>query len=126
MPLDPSVPAGSVREFIALAKAHPGSITFASSRSGGAMHLSGELFKLLAGMVHVPYKGGGPAVADLVSGHVSAMFDSMITAVPNINTGKIRPLGITTQKRSTALLELPTIAEAGLPGYDASVWWATT
>lgn len=65
-------------------------------------------------------------MADLVSGHVSAMFDSMITAVPNINTGKIRPLGLTTQKRSTALPELPTIAEAGLPGYDASVWWATT
>lgn len=121
----PSVAAQSVKEFIGLAKSKPGMISFASSGSGGAMHLSGELFKQMAAvdLVHVPYKGGGPALADVIGGQVQAMFDNVITALPNVKAGRVRALGVTSAARAEALPDLPTIAEAGLPGYEAYVWW---
>jgi tripartite-type tricarboxylate transporter receptor subunit TctC len=121
----PSLPVRTVKEFITLAKGRPGAITFASSGTGGAMHLSGELFKVQGGVdiLHVPYKGGGPAVIDLLGGHVSVMFDNLITAIPNIRSEKVRALGVTTTQRAAQLPSVPTISESGLPGYDAFVWW---
>jgi tripartite-type tricarboxylate transporter receptor subunit TctC len=121
----PSVQATTLAEFIALGKSTPNGITYASSGSGGAMHLSGELFKMLTGanLVHVPYRGAGPAVADLVGGQVQAMFDNMITALPNIKSGRVRPLGITSKARHPSLASVPTIEEAGVAGYESYVWW---
>ena len=121
----PSVAARSVTEFIALARSRPGALSFASSGSGGAMHLSGELFKQMAqiDIVHVPYKGGGPALADVIGGQVQSMFDNLITALPNVKAGRVRALGVTSPTRAEALPEVPTIAESGLTGYEAFVWW---
>ena len=121
----PSVPAISVKELIALAKAKPGQINFASGSTGSAGHLAGELFKTMAGvnMVHIPYKGAAPAVVDLLGGHVSLMFDNMSSALPNIKSGRVRALAVTTLQRSPLLPQLPTISEAGLRGFDISTWF---
>ena len=121
----PSVPATSVQEFIALAKAQPGKLNYGSSGYGGAGHLSGELFNLMAGVniTHVPYKGGGPAMLDLIGGQIQSIFATLPTALAHMRTGKIRGLAVVTAKRAPALPELPTIAEAGVPGYAASNWY---
>ena len=121
----PSLPVKSVKELIALARARKGEINYSSSGSSGPQHLAGELFKLMAkvDMTHVPYKGGGPAVVALLGGHVQAMFSTPVSALPHVNTGKLRPLGVTSLKRFDALPEVPTISEAALPGYEAVTWW---
>jgi tripartite-type tricarboxylate transporter receptor subunit TctC len=118
-------PAHSVTEFIANAKANPGKVTFASSGHGTSVHLSGELFKRMAGieMLHVPYRGGGPALNDLIPGRVDVMFNNIGSVLPLIQGGKLRGLGVTTAKRSPAIPQLPPIAEAGLPGFDVSSWY---
>ncbi|HUP93304.1 MAG TPA: tripartite tricarboxylate transporter substrate binding protein [Burkholderiales bacterium] len=120
----PSVPAKNVKELIALLRARPGQMTYSSGGVGGSTHLAGELFKLLAkvDMVHVPYKGGGPAVADLVGGQVMLTFANLTTVLPFANAGRLRALAVTSIRRSPALPELPTMAEAGVPGFDASTW----
>ena len=121
----PSVAAKNVKELIALAKAQSGKLTYGSSGVGGAGHLAGVLFDQLAGtkMIHVPYKGGAPAIIALVSGEVNMVFATAETAVPQVKAGKIRALGVTTAKRSALVPDLPTIAEAGLPGYEANNWY---
>lgn len=123
--VNPTLPAKSVRELIALAKAKPGSLNFGSAGNGTSQHLSAELFKVLAGvdMVHVPYKGTTPALADLLAGQVQLAFDNIPALLPHIQSGKLRALAVTSAARSQALPELPTVAETGLPGYDASVWF---
>jgi tripartite-type tricarboxylate transporter receptor subunit TctC len=121
----PSVPANSVKELIAYAKANPGKLNFASSGNGTSIHLSGELFKTTAGveMTHVPYKGSAPAVTDLLGGQVQLMFDNMPSALPHVKAGKLKALGVTTAKRFPAAPDIPAIAEAGVPGYEASSWF---
>ena len=123
--VNPSVPAKTVQELIALARAEPGKLTYGSSGAGNAGHLAGELFKSMTKteMVHVPYKGGAPAMIDLIAGQVQLVFSSAPTAVPQVRAGKIRALAVTTLKRSTVLPDLPTIAESGLPGYEADNWY---
>jgi tripartite-type tricarboxylate transporter receptor subunit TctC len=120
----PSVPAKSVRELIALAKARRGALTYASAGIGSSNHLSGELFRTMAGVdiVHVPYKGGGAAVTDLLGGQVSMYFGTTPSTMPHVRTGKLRALGVTTAKRTPAAPDVPTIAESGLPGYEQSAW----
>ena len=121
----PSVPARNVRELMALAKGRPGKLTFGSSGSGNAGHLAGELFKSMAkvDMVHVPYKGGAAAMLDLIGGRIDLVFSSASPALPQIAAEKIRALAVTTLKRSALLPEVPTIAESGLPGYEALNWY---
>ena len=121
----PSVPAKSVKEFIALARSRPGQLNYASAGIGTPPHLAGELFKTMAGvnMVHVPYKGNGPAYTDLLGGQVSVMFPTIPTAIPHVRAGKLRALAVTTAKRTAITPELPTIAESGVPGYDVSSWY---
>lgn len=118
----PSVPAKSVKELIALAKAKP--LNCGSSGVGGAGHLALELFNLQAGtkIVHVPYKGGGPAIIDLLAGNINLIFATGASSINHVKAGKIRALGVTTAKRSALAPELPTIAEAGLPGFEANNW----
>ena len=120
-----TVPAKTVQELIAVARAQPGKLTYGSSGSGNAGHLAGELFKSMAKveMVHVPYKGGAPAMIDLIAGQIQLIFSSPPTAVPQVKAGKIRALAVTTAKRSAILPELPTIAESGLPGFEADNWY---
>ena len=121
----PSLPVKSVKEFIVLAKARPGQLSYASSGSGSTSHMSGELLKTLTGidMVHIPYKGGAPALTDLVAGQVSAYFAGLSTALPMIKAGRIKPLAVTGVKRSAALRDVPTVAESGLAGFEASNWY---
>ena len=121
----PSVPAKSVQELIALARAQPDKLSYGSSGAGNAGHLAGELFNGMAGikMVHIPYKGGAPAMIDLIAGQVQLVFASAPTAVPQVKAGKIRGLAVTTARRSIILPDLPTIAEAGLPGFEADNWY---
>ncbi len=121
--LHPTVAAGSVKELIALAKSK--SLSYGSSGVGGTGHLAGELFNVLAGtkLVHIPYKGGGPAMIDLVGGQVQLVFATGASAVPQIKGGKIKGIAVTTIKRSALMPELPTIAESGLAGYDANNWY---
>ena len=121
----PSMPFKNVKELIAYAKANPGKLTYSSAGTGGGTHLAGELFKSIAGveMVHVPYKGSAPAMADLLGGQVQLMFSDAPTAMPQIKSGKVRALGVGSPKRSALAPDLPTIAEAGVPGYDADNWW---
>jgi tripartite-type tricarboxylate transporter receptor subunit TctC len=121
----PSVPANSVQELVAYAKANPGKLNFASSGSGTSIHLAGELFRVMAGVQiqHVPYKGSAPAVADLVGGQVQLMFDNLPSALPQIRGGKLRALAVTSATRAPALPDVPTIAESGLPGFEASSWF---
>ena len=121
----PSVPVKTMRELIALAKAHPGELSYASAGMGNSTHLAGELFGMLAGvrMVHIPYKGSGPAMADTLGGQTAATFDSMQASMPHIKTNRLRPLAITAARRSPVIPDLPTIAEAGVPGAEAGTWY---
>jgi tripartite-type tricarboxylate transporter receptor subunit TctC len=125
MIVHPSVPAKSVPEFISLAKSKPGSLNYSSAGNGTSNHLAGELLKSMAGIdiVHVPYKGSAPALNDLVAGQVSLMFDLVLTAAPHVKSGAVRGLAVTGAKRSSALPELPTVAESGVPGYEVSAWF---
>jgi tripartite-type tricarboxylate transporter receptor subunit TctC len=120
----PSVPVKSVKELISYAKSRPGQLNFASGGSGTAIHLAGELFKTMANvdMVHIAYKGGGPAMTDLLGGQVSLMFDQILTALPHVQSGRLRALAVTTEKRSQAAPQIPTISEAALPGYAVTTW----
>jgi tripartite-type tricarboxylate transporter receptor subunit TctC len=115
----------SVQELIALAKEQPGMITYASAGYGTSIHLAGELFKSMADvdLRHIPYKGSGPAVTDLIGGHVQVMFDSITSALPHVRAGNLKALGVTSAKRSSILPEVPTIAEAGVPGYEVAPWF---
>lgn len=121
----PSVPARSTKELIALAKSRPGQLNYASSGNGSGGHLAAELFRTMTGtdMTHVPYKGGGPAYVDLVAGQVNLMFTSPVPTLPHVKAGKLRALATTGARRSSAMPDLPTIAEAGLAGYEASLWY---
>jgi tripartite-type tricarboxylate transporter receptor subunit TctC len=123
MEVHPSVPARTVPEFIAYAKAHPGQLSMASGGNGVMTHVSGELFRMMAGvdMVHVPYRGGGPALIDLLSGQVHVMFDVTASSIEHIRNGKLRALAVTTKTRSDVLPGIPSLAEF-LPGYEASTW----
>jgi len=123
--VNPDLPVKSVAELVALAKQKPGELNYASAGIGSFQHLGGELFKLRAGVdiVHVPYKGGGPAMQDVVAGHIKIMFSSLIQTTPLIKSGHLRPLGVGGTKRSPVLPDVPTIAEAGVPGYAANNWW---
>ena len=116
----------TARDVIAAARKAPGKLTYASAGNGTSIHLAGEVFASLAqlDMLHVPYKGSGPAVADLLGGQVNYMFDSITSARPHIQSGKLRALGVTTAKRSSTLPDVPTLAEAGVPGYEVSPWFA--
>lgn len=122
--MHPSLPARSVKDFIALAKARPGEINYASSGPGGSGHMAGELFKLVTGvnLVHIPYKGAPPALNELIAGQVQVMFGTILASAPHIRSGRVRALAITGPQRSAALPDVMTFAEAGLPGYDASSW----
>ena len=125
MVVNPSVPARSVKEFIALAKSKPGAINMASSGAGGMPHLAGELFNLMAGtkMLHVPYKGTGAVFPDLIGGRVQVTFGDIVATLPHVKGGRLRALGITSPKRAASLQDIPTIAESGVPGYDAVGWF---
>jgi tripartite-type tricarboxylate transporter receptor subunit TctC len=120
----PGVPAKSVKELVALAKAKPGALNYGSSGSGGSNHLAGELFNAMAGvkMVHVPYKGNAPALTDLVGGHVDLVFNGLTSALPLIKSGKLRALGVTSLKRASALPHISTLDEQGLKGFQAVAW----
>lgn len=122
----PSLPARSIKELVALAKARPGALNYASSGGGGAPHLAGELFKSMArvDIAHIPYKGIPPALTDVVSGQVSILFSNTVSVLPHVQAGKLRALGVTTSKRALAAPNVPTIAEAGLPGFETSTWQA--
>jgi tripartite-type tricarboxylate transporter receptor subunit TctC len=124
MVVHPSVPAKDLKEFIALAKARPGELNYASSGPGTPYHMAGELFKAMSGtnIVHVPYKGSGDARNAVLGGHVQMMFDAITTMAENARAAQVRALGTTGAKRSTVLPEVPTIAEAGVPGYEATIW----
>ncbi|WP_431509477.1 tripartite tricarboxylate transporter substrate binding protein [Variovorax sp. DAIF25] len=121
---NPELPAKNVAELIALAKAKPGQLNFASSGNGQSTHLSAELFASMAGvkMTHVPYKGSAPALTDVMGGQAQLMFDTMLSAMPHVKGGKLKALAVTGAKRSPAAPELPTVAESGLPGYEAIAW----
>jgi tripartite-type tricarboxylate transporter receptor subunit TctC len=123
--VNPAVPASNVQELIALAKKEPGKINFASAGNGTTNHLSGELFKSMAkiNIVHVPYRGAGPAMNDLIAGHVQMFFDLMPVVLPQIAAGKVRALANAGTKRPSALADVPTVAEQGLPGFDAASWY---
>jgi tripartite-type tricarboxylate transporter receptor subunit TctC len=123
--VNPELPARDVRELVAYAKARPGKLDFASGSTGSTGHLAGELFKQMTGtyMVHIPYKGAPPAVADLLAGRVQLMFDNLASALPNVKAGKLRALAVTTLKRSPTVPELPTLDESGLKGFDMTTWW---
>jgi tripartite-type tricarboxylate transporter receptor subunit TctC len=123
--VNPELPVNSVKELIALAKSKPGDLQYASAGVGSFQHLGAELFKLQAGvdMLHVPFKGGGPAMVDVMGGHTKVIFSSLVQTTPHIKSGKLRPLGVGGTQRSQVLPEVPTIAEAGVPGYAAENWW---
>ena len=120
----PSLPARSVKELVALARSRPGQISYASSGTGTSTHLSGELFKAMTrvDVVHVPYKGGGPAVVDLIGGHVQMMFSTLPSVLQQVRAGKLRGLAVTGARRFPAASEFPTMVEAGIPGYEVSGW----
>jgi tripartite-type tricarboxylate transporter receptor subunit TctC len=120
----PSLPARTVPEFIAYAKANPGKINFASGGNGTSQHVSGELFKMMAGvdMLHVPYRGSAPALTDLIAGHVQVMFDAVSSSIAYIRAGQVRGLAVTTATRLEALPDLPTVGDF-VPGYEASAWF---
>jgi len=121
----PSVPAKSVKDLIALAKARPGQLHYASPGNGSVQHLSGELFKLQAkvDMLHVPYKGSGQSIVDLIAGHVQLNFDSVPPVLPHARAGRLRALAVTSEKRSTLMPDIPTVNESGVPGFDMGTWW---
>jgi len=124
MEVNPAVPAKTVAEFIAYAKANPGKVNMASSGNGTSIHVSGELFKMMSGvdMLHVPYRGSAPALTDLMGGQVQVLFDNMPSSIEYLKAGKLRPLAVTTATRSQALPDVPTVAET-VPGYEASAWF---
>jgi tripartite-type tricarboxylate transporter receptor subunit TctC len=121
----PSTAARTVKELIALAKARPGTLNFASAGNGSSSHLAGELFRVLAGaeIVHVPYRGAGPAMLDVLSGQVQLYFATLPAALPHVKSGKLAAVAVTSARRSPALPDLPTVAESGVPGYEASTWY---
>jgi len=123
--LHPGVKANSVKELIALIKAQPGKLSYASSGSGSTIHMSGEMFKQLLGLdiTHIPYKGSGPAVSDLMGGQVQMMFDNIPSAISHIRSGKLRALATTGPKRAAVLPELPTMIESGVPGFESTAWF---
>lgn len=123
--VNPALPVNSVKELVALAKAKPGELEYASAGIGSFQHLGGELFKLTAGVniLHVPYKGGGPSMQDVIAGHVKIIFSSLVQTTPFVQSGQLRALGVGGLTRSPVLPDVPTIAEAGLPGYHADNWW---
>jgi tripartite-type tricarboxylate transporter receptor subunit TctC len=123
--VNPAVPANSVAELIAYAKANPGKLNFASSGNGTSIHLSGELFKVMAGVqiTHIPYKGSAPALQDLLAGQVQMMFDNLPPSLPQIKAGKLRALAVTSLTRAPALPDVPTLSESGLPSFEASSWF---
>ncbi|WP_398479102.1 Bug family tripartite tricarboxylate transporter substrate binding protein [Tardiphaga sp.] len=125
MEVHPSVPAKTVKEFVAYAKANPGKLNFGSAGTGGTIHLAGEMFKQIAGveMTHVPYKGAGPALTDLLSGNIQVMFDTLSTALPPVKGGLLRPLGVSSKERSPDLPDVPTVIESGYPDYQVGVWF---
>jgi len=120
----PSVPAKTVKELIAYAKANPNKLSYASSGIGSTYHLGAELFRSQTGIewTHVPYKGAAPAIQDVLAGHVQVMFDNTSSAIPNLKAGRVRALGVASLKRYAALPDLPTIAEEGVPGYETTIW----
>jgi tripartite-type tricarboxylate transporter receptor subunit TctC len=122
--VNPSIPASNIAELIAYAKANPGKINFGSPGIGSTGHLAAELFKAMAGvdLVHVPYRGAAPAMADLMAGHVQVVFDSMVSVLPHVQGGRVRALAVTSKARSSLLPDLPTIAET-LPGYESTIWF---
>jgi tripartite-type tricarboxylate transporter receptor subunit TctC len=122
--VNPAVPAKTVAEFITYAKANPGKINWASSGNGTSVHLSGELFKIMAGvdLTHVPYRGSAPALTDMISGTVHVMFDNMPSSLPHVQAGKLRALAVTTAKRSEALPDVPTVGDT-VAGYEASAFF---
>ncbi|NML43587.1 tripartite tricarboxylate transporter substrate binding protein [Ramlibacter sp. G-1-2-2] len=124
MMVNPSVPAKTVKEFVALAKAQPGKLSYSSSGAGGGPHLAAEMFKDATGayILHVPYRGGGPAIADLLGGHVQLSFMTVLEASGHIKQGKLRALAVTSDKRVSALPDVPTLAESGLPGFNSISW----
>ena len=121
----PSVPVKSLKELVALAKARPGQLSFATYGAGGTTHLAGEMLKNRAGidMIHVPYKGGAPALVDAVAGHVPVYFSVFNTSLAQIKGGKLRPLATTGAERSSLMMEVPTVAESGYPGFEANNWY---
>jgi len=121
----PSVPASNVAQLATLAKARPGHLAYASGGTGGAGHLAAELFRSLArvDLLHVPYKGTGPALIDLVAGQVSVCFCTMPSTLPHVKSGRLRALAVTTPRRTAAAPEIPTVAEGGVPGYAMSTWY---
>jgi len=123
--VNPSLPVNSVTELIAYGKANPNKLNFASSGNGTSIHLSGELFRTMTGvqMTHVPYKGSSPALTDLIAGQVQLMFDNLPSSLQFIKAGKLRALAVTSAERSSALPDVPTLAESGLPGFEASSWF---
>jgi tripartite-type tricarboxylate transporter receptor subunit TctC len=124
--VNPALPVRSIAELIAYLKANPGRVSYASSGNASALHLAGEMFKLMTGtdMVHVPYRGAGPAVQDLIAGNIQLMFDSIPSSAAAVRSGLLRPLAVTTAKRVGAYPDLPTVAEAGVPGFDIATWYA--
>ena len=123
--VNPMLPVNSVQELLAAAKAKPGSLQYASAGIGSFQHLGGELFKLMAkvNILHVPFKGGGPAMIDVIGGHTKVMFSSLVQTTPHIKSGKLRALGTGGLKRNPVLPDVPSIAEAGVPDYEAVNWW---
>ena len=128
MEVHPSVPAKTVAEFVAYAKQNPGKLNFGSAGTGGTIHLAGEMFKQMAGvdMVHVAYKGAGPALTDLISGNIQLMFDTLGTALPPVKGGLLRPLAVSSAQRIPDLPDVPTMAESGYPEYGVSVWYGVS
>src|SRR5215203_1040255 len=123
--VNPGLPVNSVKDLVALAKQKPGDLQYASAGIGSFQHLGAELFKLEAGadILHVPFKGGGPAMIDVVGGHTKVMFSSLVQTTPHIKTGKLRALGVGSKERSKVLPDVPSVAEAGVPTYEAVNWW---
>ncbi len=121
----PSIPVKTIKELIAYARAKPGALNFPSAGVGSSSHLAGEMLKSMTGisMVHIPFKGGGPALVAVIAGEVQIMFATMPAAMPHVKSGKVKPVAVTTAKRSQAMPELPTIAESGIKGYEASTWY---
>jgi len=121
----PALPIHSIADLIAYLRAHPGEVSFASSGNGAAPHLAGELFKQMTGtdMQHIPYRGSGPAIADLMAGNVQVMFDSIPSSAGAVRSGQLRALAVTTSSRASAFPELPTVAEAGVPGFEIATWY---
>lgn len=123
--INPGIPAKTIQELVSQANGRPGGLTYGSSGQGSLQHLSGALLatSVKANLLHVPYKGGGPALVDLIAGQVQVLFSTQLASWPHIQSGRIRALAVSTAKRPASIPDLPTIAEAGLPGYDAGVWY---